>query len=62
VNGRRIVADASITFRALNRGRDDLVAMLGPAGRPADSTLHAPRFPFVELFKHQELLLRTDAS
>ena len=58
MNGRRIVVDASIAFRALSRGRNDLVAMLRPAGRPADSTLLAPRFLFVELFKHQEHIVR----
>ena len=38
MNGRRIVVDANIAFRALSRGRHDLVAMLRPAGRLADST------------------------
>ena len=58
VNGRRIVVDANIAFRALSRGRNDLVAMLRPAGRLAGSTLHAPRFLFVELFKHKERIVR----
>ena len=58
MNGRRIVVDANIAFRALSRGRNDLVAMLRPAGRLADSTLHAPRFLFVELFKHKERIVQ----
>ena len=58
MNGRRIVVDANIAFRALSRGRNDLVAMLRPAGRLADSTLHTPRFLFVELFKHKERIVR----
>ena len=58
MNGRRIVVDANIAFRALSRGRNDLVAMLRPAGRLADSTLHAPQFLFVELFKHKERIVR----
>ena len=37
VNGRRIVVDANIAFRALSRDRNDLIAMLRPAGRLADS-------------------------
>lgn len=58
MNGRRIVVDANIAFRALSRGRNDLIAMLRPAGRLADATLHAPRFLFVELFKHKERIIR----
>ena len=58
MNGGRIVVDANIAFRALSRGHNDLVAMLRPAGRLADSTLHAPRFLFVELFKHKERIVR----
>ena len=52
------MVDANIAFRALSRGRSDLVAMLRPAGRLAGSTLHAPRFLFVELFKHKERIVR----
>ena len=58
MSGRRIVVDANIAFRAISRGRSDLVAMLRPAGRLADATLHAPRFLFVELFKHKERIIR----
>ena len=58
MNGGRIVVDANIAFRALSRGRNDLVAMLRPAGRLADSTLHAPRFLFVELFKHKARIVQ----
>ncbi len=58
MNGRRVVVDANIAFRALSRGRHDLVAMLRPAGQLADATLHAPRFLFVELFKHKERIVR----
>ncbi len=58
MSGARIVIDANIAFRALGRGRSDLVAMLRPAGRLSDSTLHAPRFLFVELFKHKERIVR----
>ena len=58
VSERRIVVDANIAFRALSRGRNDLVAMLRPGGRLADSTLHAPRFLFIELFKHKERIVR----
>jgi len=32
--------------------------MLRPAGRFAESTLHAPRFLFVELFRHKERIVR----
>lgn len=58
MNEERVVLDANIAFRALSRGRNDLVAMLRPAGRLAGSTLHAPRFLFVELFKHKERIVR----
>lgn len=32
--------------------------MLRPAGPLADATLHAPRFLFVELFKHKDRIVR----
>ena len=50
--------DANIAFKVLSHGRDDLVERLRPAGRLAETTLHAPRFLFVELFKHKERLVR----
>lgn len=55
---RRVVMDANIAFKVLSRGRDDLVERLRPAGPLAETTLHAPRFLFVELFKHKERLVR----
>ena len=55
---RRVVMDANIAFKVLSHGRDDLVESLRPAGRLAKTTLHAPRFLFVELFKHKERLVR----
>ena len=50
--------DANIAFKMLSRGREDLVERLRPNGRLAETTLHAPRFLFVELFKHKERMVR----
>lgn len=58
MSARRVVVDANVAWRALCRGREDLVEMLRPAGPLAGATLHAPRFLFVELFKHKERILR----
>ena len=54
----RVVVGANIAWKALSRGRQDLVEMLGPTGALGGASLHAPRFLFVELFKHKERLLR----
>ena len=55
---RRVVMDANIAFKVLSRGREDLVERFRPAGRLAGITLHAPRFLFIEIFKHKERLVR----
>lgn len=44
-----VVVDANIAFKALAAGRGDLRDRLGPA---AAVTFFAPRFLFVELFRH----------
>lgn len=58
MSARGVVMDANIAWRALSRGRTDLVEALRLGGPLAGATLHAPRFLFVELFKHKERLLR----
>ena len=52
---RRIIVDANIAFRALASGRGDLRQWLDS---PAGVRFIAPRFLFVELFKHKERLLK----
>jgi hypothetical protein len=48
-----VVVDANLAFKALAAGRGDLRDRLGYAGL---MTFYAPRFLFVELFKHKERL------
>jgi len=53
MNADCVVVDANIAFKALAAGRGDLRDRLGP---PATVTFFAPRFLFVELFRHKERL------
>lgn len=48
-----VVVDANLAFKALAAGRGDLRDRLGPAARVR---FFAPRFLFVELFKHKDAL------
>src|SRR3954447_7981445 len=50
-----VIVDANIGFRALASGRGDLRQWLDA---PSQARLIAPRFLFVELFKHKERLLK----
>ena len=52
---QRVIVDANIAFRALASGRGDLRSRLDA---PEDIRFIAPRFLFVELFKHKDRLLR----
>lgn len=52
---RRIIVDANIAFRVLTRNGGDLRARLDSSG---GVRFIAPRFLFVELFKHKERLIR----
>ncbi len=52
---RRVIVDANIAFRALSSSRGDLRHRLDPSD---DFRFIAPRFLFVELFKHKDRLLR----
>lgn len=52
---RRVIVDANIAFRALASSRGDLRHRLDPS---EDFRFIAPRFLFVELFKHKDRLLR----
>ncbi len=52
---RRVIVDANIAFRALASGRGDLRGRLDSSD---DIRFIAPRFLFVELFKHKDRLLR----
>ena len=49
----RVVVDANLAFKALAAGRGDLRERLGGA---SEVRFFAPRFLFVELFKHKEAL------
>ena len=51
----RVIVDANIAFRALASGRGDLRSRLDFAD---EIRFIAPRFLFVELFKHKDRLLR----
>ncbi len=53
MNPECVVVDANLAFKALAAGRGDLRERLG---RPADLRFFAPRFLFVELFRHKETL------
>ncbi len=53
MNPRCVVVDANIAFKALATGRGDLRDRLRPG---ASVDFFAPRFLFVELFKHKERL------
>ena len=53
-----VVVDANIAFKALVSGRGDLRDRLAPAAR---AEFFAPRFLFVELFKHKERLMTAAA-
>ena len=53
MNADCVVVDANVAFKALAAGRGDLRDRLGPSGL---LTFYAPRFLFVELFKHKERL------
>jgi predicted nucleic acid-binding protein len=48
-----VVVDANLAFKALVAGRGDLRDRVGPATK---ETFFAPRFLFVELFKHKDAL------
>ena len=50
----RVVVDTNIAFSALAAGCGDLAVRLLS---PAETVFYAPRFLFVELFKHQARLL-----
>ena len=56
---RRVIVDANIAFRALASTRGDLRSRLDAA-----DTIHfiAPRFLFVELFKHKDRLLKASGK
>ncbi len=49
----RVVVDANLAFKALAAGRGDLRERLGIS---TEVKFFAPRFLFVELFKHKEML------
>ncbi len=51
MNADCVVVDANIVFKSLVAGRGDLRDRLGPA---APVIFFAPRFLFVELFRHKE--------
>ena len=51
---KRVVVDANIAFRSLASSRGDLRARLDPA---EDLRFIAPRFLFVELFKHKDRIV-----
>ena len=53
MNLTSVVVDANIAFKTLASHRGDLRDRLGPA---AELKFFAPRFLFVELFKHKERL------
>jgi predicted nucleic acid-binding protein len=53
MNEECVVVDANIAFKALAAGRGDLRDRLGPL---ATVVFFAPRFLFVELFRHKERL------
>ena len=55
MNAEWIIVDANIAFKALAAGRDDLRNPLNPS---VPLRYFAPRFLFVELFKHKERLVR----
>jgi hypothetical protein len=55
----RVIVDANIAFRALARSRGDLRARLDPA---EDLRFIAPRFLFVELFKHKDRIVRASGT
>ena len=52
---RRVIVDANIAFRALASSRGDLRSRLDSQ---ETTSFIAPRFLFVELFKHKDRLLR----
>lgn len=52
---KRVIVDANIAFRTLASSRGDLRSRLDSGG---DFRFIAPRFLFVELFKHKDRLLR----
>ena len=54
MNTTLVVVDANIAFKTLVAGRGDLRDRLGPTSQ---FVLCAPRFLFVELFKHKERLM-----
>ena len=56
---KRVIVDANIAFRALARSRGDLRARLDPA---EDLCFIAPRFLFVELFKHKDRIIRVSKT
>jgi len=56
---RRVIVDANIAFRALARSRGDLRARLDPA---EDLRFIAPRFLFVEIFKHKDRIVRASGT
>ena len=51
---QRVIVDANIAFRALAKSRGDLRSRLDS---PDDFVFVAPRFLFVELFKHKDRLV-----
>ena len=55
MSGRCVIVDANIAFRALASSRGDLRSRLDSSD---EIRFIAPRFLFVELFKHKDRLLR----
>lgn len=53
MKAERVVVDANLAFKALAAGRGDLRERLGAS---VEVTFFAPRYLFVELFKHKEAL------
>ena len=56
---KRVIVDANIAFRALASSRSDLRAQFDSA-----STIRfiAPRFLFIELFKHKDRIVRASGK
>ena len=54
MNADCVIVDADIAFKTLAAGRGDLRSLLSPA---VPLRFFAPRFLFVELFKHKDRLI-----
>jgi predicted nucleic acid-binding protein len=55
MNASCVIVDANIAFKTLISGRGDLRI---PLSQPGPIRFYAPRFLFVELFKHKDRLMR----